>query len=224
MLFGPGARAVRDARRDGRHGDHHRPDRPARRQAQRARTARGRTRADRSTELIATARTVGGRRSAVHPRRLRCARLLRVRCVRCSVVADGRRCVHRVGAAGVRLHGAGRVDRRPVIATGLRGRRGLVRDRRHRRVRHAPRLPALARPSSGGRPTRYCPTNEGRPNTWDGRAITDGWSTHRCRRPAPPRRRRLLRYRPRGRGQRRRARRQGGGGGAADGPADRAGR
>ncbi len=64
-------------------------------------------------------------------------------------VADGNRSVHRVGAAGLRLHGAGRVDRRPVIASGLHGGRGLVRDRHHRGLRHTPWLPEMA--WSGGR-------------------------------------------------------------------------
>ena len=86
-----------------------------------------------SRPIHRTARTVGSRRSAVHPRPLGCARLLRVGRVRSSVVADGRRSVHRVGAASVRLHDTGRVDFRPVIAVGLRGDRGLVRDRDHRR-------------------------------------------------------------------------------------------
>ena len=45
------------------------------------------------------------------PGHLRRTGVICVRRVRSSVVADGRRGVHRVGAAGVRVHRAGRVDR-----------------------------------------------------------------------------------------------------------------
>ena len=74
-----------------------------------ARELLGTQRADRLDATYRAAGTVGGRRAAVHPRRLGRARVLCVRRVRSPVVADGRWRVHRVGAAGVRLHGAGRV-------------------------------------------------------------------------------------------------------------------
>ena len=55
-----------------------------------------------------------------------------------------RRRVHRIGAAGVRLHRARCLDRRPLCAAGIHRDRGVVRDRRHRCLRRAPRLPKLA--------------------------------------------------------------------------------
>src|SRR5262249_8986402 len=69
---------------------------------------------------------------------------LRVRGIRSSVVADGRWFVHRLGAAGVRLHRAGRLDRESVLGAGLFGDRGVVRERRRRRVRRAAWLPQVA--------------------------------------------------------------------------------
>ncbi|AGL27762.1 hypothetical protein J113_16000 [Mycobacterium tuberculosis CAS/NITR204] len=91
-----------------------------------------------------TARIVGGGRSALRPRHLGCAGLVHLRGVRSSVVADGRWVVHRVGATGVRLHRAGRVDHQPVVAAGLLGDRGVVRDRHHRGVRRAALVPEVA--------------------------------------------------------------------------------
>ena len=102
-------------------------------------TRRPHRRADRTT------RTVGGRRAALHPRHTGCARLLCVRGDRSSVVADGRRCVYRFGAAGIRLHRAGRLDRESVVAVGILGDSGVVRDRHHPRVRCAARIPKMAR-------------------------------------------------------------------------------
>ena len=92
-----------------------------------------------------TARTVGGCRSTVHPRHLGCARLA-MHSARFGVPLWQMAVGAFIGsaAAGVRLYRAGRVDRRPVVAVGLRRGRDLVRDRRHRGVRHPPRLPALA--------------------------------------------------------------------------------
>ena len=115
-----------------------------------ARALLGAERADRLDRLIER-RAVGGRRTAVHPRRLGRARVLRIRRIRGSVVADGRWGVHRIGSSGVRLHGVGSVDRGPLLTLGLCGDRDLVRDRRHRRVRHPSRLPEMA---SGSRPER----------------------------------------------------------------------
>ena len=110
---------------------------------QRTRTARNG--AGRSARPIhRTTGPVGGRRAEVHPRRLGRARLLRIRRVWGSVVADSRWGIHRVGAARIRLHGAGRVDREPVVTAGVRGGRDLVCHRRRRRVRHTPRLPQMA--------------------------------------------------------------------------------
>ena len=92
------SRRVRDPGRVGRNGDHHQPHRRrAGRQSARALSGRGTCRPSRSNDR--TARAVGGRRSAVHPGHFGCARLLCVRGVWSSVVADGRRSVHRLGAA-----------------------------------------------------------------------------------------------------------------------------
>ena len=71
--------------------------------------------------------------------------LVCVRGVRSSVVADGRRFVHRFGAAGIRLHRAGRLDRESVVVVGLFGDSGVVHDRHRRRVRCAARVQALAK-------------------------------------------------------------------------------
>ena len=141
-----GPRPVRDAGRDGRDGDHRRASIGKRAGRDSARALLGAERADRLDRLIEPPRTVGGRRPTVHSRRLGCAGLLRIWSVRGPAVADGRRLVHRIGPSGVRLHVAGRVDRRPVVAAGLCGHRDLVHDRDHRRVRHASWLPALASP------------------------------------------------------------------------------
>ncbi len=89
-------------------------------------------------------RFVGGRRAAFRPRHLRRAGLLCVRRVRSSVVADGRRSVHRICAARVRLHRARRVDRRSVGAVGIRGDRRMVRDRHRRRLRREEWIPTMA--------------------------------------------------------------------------------
>ncbi len=112
------ARLVRHPRRDGRNGDHHQPDRQARREAERTRAAWAAARRPAGSADPA-ARTVGGSRSTVHPRRFGRARVVRIRRVRRTAVADGRRRIHRIGAASVRLHRAGRVDRGSVVAAGL---------------------------------------------------------------------------------------------------------
>ena len=90
---------LRDAGCDGGYRDRCEPRRPSGWSGQRAgaaghKTDRPHRRADR------TPRAVGGRRPALRPRHIGCARLLRVRSFRSSVVADGRRCVCRFGAAG----------------------------------------------------------------------------------------------------------------------------
>jgi len=103
-----------------------------------ARALLGTKRADRAT------RTMGGRRPAIRPRHFGCARLLCVRGARSSVVADGRRFVHRFGAAGIRVHRAGRLDRASVVAVGILGDSGVVGDRHHRRVRWAAWIPKMA--------------------------------------------------------------------------------
>ena len=81
-----------------------------------ARELLGAERADRLDQFIERRRAVGRRRAEVRPRGLGRARILRIRCIRGSVVADSCWRIHRVDAAGVRLHGAGCVDRGPLLA------------------------------------------------------------------------------------------------------------
>ena len=57
---------------------------------------------------------------------------------------------NRLGAAGIRLHRAGRLARETVVTVGLLGDRGLVRDRHRRRIRRAARIPEMARARSLG--------------------------------------------------------------------------
>jgi hypothetical protein len=109
-----------------------------------ARALLGTKRADRIDALIERRGLWGGRRPAIRPRHFGCARLLCVRGARSSVVADGRRFVHRFGAAGIRVHRAGRLDRASVVAVGTLGDSGVVRDRHHRRVRWAAWIPKMA--------------------------------------------------------------------------------
>ena len=155
------SRLIRHPGCDSRHRDHHRPDRQTGRQVQRARAPWAPARRP-AGSADSAARTVGGRRPTIHPRRLGRARFICFRSVRRTAVADGRRRVHRIGAAGVRVHRAGCFDRGLVVATGLCGHRRLVSDGGRRGVRHPSRLPALAWASSRpGRRTGYCPTNEG---------------------------------------------------------------
>jgi hypothetical protein len=143
ILFGPVLGIFRDAGCDGGHRDRREPRWPSGWPRQRAgaagdETRRPHRRADRTT------RTMGGRRPAIHPRHIGCARLLCVRGDRSSVVADGRRCVYRFGAAGIRLHRAGRLARESVVAVGILGDSGVVRNRHHRRVRWAAWIPKMA--------------------------------------------------------------------------------
>ena len=122
-----------DAGLGGGHRDRRKPHRPSGGPGQRAGPAgeharRPHRRGDR------TRRPVGGGRPAVRSRNIGRAGFLRVRRVRSSVVADGRRFVRRLGAAGVRLHRAGRIDPEPFGAAGVRGDSGVVRQRHRRRV------------------------------------------------------------------------------------------
>ena len=57
---------------------------------------------------------------------------------------------NRFGAAGIRLHRAGRLARETVVTVGILGDRGLVRDRHRRRVRRAAWIPEMARARSLG--------------------------------------------------------------------------
>lgn len=92
-----------------------------------------------------TARVVGGRWSAVHPRYIGCVRLVRVRCVRNSVVADGRRLIYRFSAAGFRLYRAWRLDRESLVAVSVFSDSGVERDGHRRRAGCATWISQVAR-------------------------------------------------------------------------------
>jgi hypothetical protein len=135
---------IRDTGRGGGHRGGCESHRPAGWPRQRAgsagdETRRQHRRADR------TARTLGGCRSAIHPRHIGCARLLCVWGIRSSIVADGDWFIYRFGAAGFCLHRTGRLYQESVVAVGILGDSGVVRERRRGRFRRAAWIPKMAR-------------------------------------------------------------------------------
>jgi hypothetical protein len=147
VLFGPLLGTFVTLGFGGRNRRHHQPHRQA--GGPRKCTRAARNPACRSNRRAArTRRIVGGGGPTLHPRGVRRPSLVRVRRVRSSAVADGRRCVHRRCAARIRLYRARRVDRESVGAAGVQRHRGVVRDRHHRGGRREARIPPLARPRS----------------------------------------------------------------------------
>ena len=165
MLFGARARHLRDAGRDGWHRDNRQPRGRAGRPRQRTRAARhGTGRPSRRNDR--PRRIVGGRRAAFRPRHLRRAGVLCVRRVRSSVVADGRRSVHRICAARVRLHRAWRVDRRSVGTVGVHSNRRVVRDRHRRCLRRTEWISTMAQSRQPARRLPLIRTGCCSPATW----------------------------------------------------------